>query len=451
MEVKMEVKRNSFVNKIKVNEIFKKKDTSVKLTDEQIKEQEKKDEEEMIRRNKIELEHLKLELENKDFKINSQLRDGRTPIYVSTCNGNLEAVKYLVEKGADTEIKEYENGNTPLMAAITLGYTDIIVYLISKNANIHAKNNNGDTPILFAALLGNMRLIMFLHQLGADINHKNNENISCILFAVGNVFFDIFKYLINNNAELDVIDCDRKHFFDLLIERKNIREIDECREMMIRYLHVHSMIKEDYETALLMAIFMKNTSKAIELIETKHADYKKMYSNKSSILHYVVLFNNIKLIEYLVDFKYDLNIPSLLHFCVDQNNDYILNQILKRTTKMINQYDKDYICTPLVRAVLCNKLQTAEILLMYSAKPNICVPGNYSALYFAIMSQNYEMVKMLVDYGADVNNCLRPYSLSSIHGNEMKGDSMLRYAMRCWNRDIIKLLESKNAIIQSEY
>jgi ankyrin repeat protein len=447
----MEVKRNSFVNKIKINEIFKKKDPNVKLTAEEIKEKEKKDEEDMIRKNKIEFEKLKQELANKDFYVNSQLKDGRTPIYVSTCNGNLEAVKYLIEKGADTEIKEYENGNTPLMAAITLGYTDIIIYLVSKKANIHATNNNGDTPILFAALLGNIKLIMFLHQLGANINHKSNENITCILFAVGNAFYDIFRYLITNNVELDVMDCDNKHLFDLLIEEKTIKEINECREMMIKYLHVHSMIKKDFETALLMAIFMKNTSKAIELIEKNHADYRKKYSNKLTILHYAVLLNNIELIEYLVDFKYDLNIPSLLHFCVDKDNDYILNQILKRTTRMINEFNSDYVCTPVTRAVMTNRLQTTEILLMYGAKPNICGSGNYSALYFAIMSQNFEMVKMLIDYGADVNNCTRPYSLSSIYGNEMSGDSMLRYAMRCWNQDIIKLLESKNAIIVSEY
>jgi ankyrin repeat protein len=447
----MEVKRNSFVNKVKVNEIFKKKDPNLKLTAEEIKEKEKKNEEEMVIKNKKELDHLKQELENNDFRINSQLKDGRTPIYVSVCNGNLEAVKYLIEKGADTEIKEYENGNTPLMAAITLGYTDIIVYLVSKKANINAINNNGDTPILFAALLGNMKLIMFLHELGADINHKSHENISCILFAVGNAFYDIFRYLITNNVELDVMDCDYKHLFDLLIEKKNIKEINECREMMIKYLYFHSLIKKDFETALLMAIFLKNTSKAIELIEKNHADYRKIYSNKLTILHYAVLFNNIELIEYLVDFKYDLNIPSLLHFCVDKNNDYMLNQILKSTRKMINEYNTDYICTPLVRAVISNKIQTAEILLMYSAKPNICGSGNYSALYFAIMNQNFDMVKMLIDYGADVNNCTRPYSLSSIYGNEMNGDSMLRYAMRYWNKDIIELLESKNAIIQSEY
>jgi ankyrin repeat protein len=448
----MEVKRNSFVNKIKVNEIFKKKDPNVKLTAEEIKEKEKKDADEMIRKNKIELDHLKKELENKEFKINSQLSDGRTPIFTCVCNGNLEAVKYLIEKGADTEIKEYENGNTPLMAAITLGYTDIIVYLVSKKANIHATNNNGDTPILFAALLGNMRLIMFLHQLGADINHTNNENISCILFAVGNVFYDIFKYLITNNVKLDIMDRDNKHFFDILIERKEIKEINECREVMIKYLHVHSLIKKDFETALLMAIFMKNTSKAIELIEKNNADYRKRYSNKLTILHYAVILDNIELIEYLVDFKYDLNIPSLLHFCVDKNNDYILNQILKSTRKMINEFNSDYVCTPVTRAVMTGRLQTTEILLMYGANTNICGSGNYSALYFAIMSQNFDMVKMLVDYGANVNNCTNPYRLSNIYGNnEMTGDSMLRYAMRCWNKDIIRLLESKNAIIISEY
>jgi hypothetical protein len=61
------------------------------------------------------------------------------------------------------------------------------------------------------------------------------------------------------------------------------------------------------------------------------------------------------------------------------------------------------------------------------------------------------MVEMLIDYDADVNNCIRPYSSIYRAENEMKGDSMLGFAMRRWNQDIIELLKSKNAKYQTEY
>jgi hypothetical protein len=52
------------------------------------------------------------------------------------------------------------------------------------------------------------------------------------------------------------------------------------------------------------------------------------------------------------------------------------------------------------------------------------------------------MVEMLIDYDADVNNCIKGYK---------NGNSMLCIAMKYGNNKIIKLLESKKAIYESEY
>jgi ankyrin repeat protein len=439
----MEYKKTAIIDKIKVNEIFKKKEKQVELTEEQKIEQRDKN-------NKIALEDLKEELKNKAFEINSQLKDGRTPLFFSAANGNIDAVKFLVENGANLEIAEYDMGNTPLMAAISINHMEMCLYLISKGANIHAKNKNGDTPIHFATILGNYSMLKLLHRLGCDINEKNNEGNSCILYAVGNNFIECFKYLIDLEIDLDVIDCDNKHLFDLMINNKN--------KLMMSYLHGMSLIKKDFNTALMMCIILNNdgnsngNKNAINLIDKYNAQYNYVYKNKMTALHYAILVNNVEIIKYLVEKNYNLAIPSLLHYCIDKKNDYFLTLLLKNKSVLINEYNSDYVCTPLVRAVLNDNITAVDILLLNDADPNISGSGNYSALYFAIMSQKYEMVKLLVDNGANVNNCLRPYSLTGIHGgNELKGDSMLRYAKRCWNRDIIELLESKNAIIQSEY
>jgi len=439
------MQKTSYVDKIKVNEIFKKKsnkDIYIELTNEQ-KEMKRNE------NNKIALENLKQEIKNKEFEINSQLKDGRTPLFFSAANGNIDAVKFLVENGANTEIVEYDMRNTPLMAAIYGGYTDICLYLISKGANINAKNKNGDTPIHFATILGNHSMLKLLHRLGCNYNEKNNEGNCCILYAVGNNFIECFKYLIDLEIDLDVIDCDNKHLFDLMINNRN--------KLMMSYLHGMSLVKKDFRTALLMAILLNNNGNsngnknAIELIEKYNADYNHVYKNKMTALHYAIRVNNKEIIEYLVEKNYNLAIPSLLHYCIDQKNDYFLTILLKNKSVLLNEYNSDYVSTPLVRAVMSDNINAVDILLLNDANPNISGSGNYSALYFGIMSQNYEMVKLLVDNGANVNNCLNPYSLSNIHGYGRKGDSMLGYAMRCWNKDIIDLLKSKNAIIQTEY
>jgi ankyrin repeat protein len=430
-----------WTDKAKITEIFNKKNTinnfinkvhkvnteSTNVTDEEryLKH---------LERNRQEFDFLKKQIKKKDFNINDPVSDGRTPLFFCTCNNNLEAVKFLIENGANTEIAEYESNNTPLMASLSLEFNDMSFYLVSKGANIHAKNKNGDIPIHFAAITGNLEMVKFLHSLGSDINQKNYESACNILYCVGNSYYDMFKYFVNFKCNLDVIDQENNHIFDLLIKYNNFNMMD--------YLYTKSLIDKDYNIALVMAVLLNKNDNAIQLIEKYKVNYKYAYSNKSSAIHYAIALNNVELIEYLVKHKYSLDIPSLLHFCVDCNNENILNIILHNTRKLINEYDNDYVCTPLLRAVLNNNFLATEILLMYGGNPNIKNNSNYSALYYAIINRNPKMVEMLIDYDADVNNCIKGYK---------NGNSMLCIAMKYGNNKIIKLLESKKAIYESEY
>ena len=63
--------------------------------------------------------------------------------------GNLPLVQYLIEKGADIEVKDYFE-NTPLHCASSHGYTDIVKYLLSKGANKNVKNQARLMPYDFA-------------------------------------------------------------------------------------------------------------------------------------------------------------------------------------------------------------------------------------------------------------------------------------------------------------
>jgi ankyrin repeat protein len=63
--------------------------------------------------------------------------------------GNLDVVKYLVEKGAD--VKAANNyGNTPLHLAADNCNLDIVKYLLEKGADVKAANKVGNTPLHLA-------------------------------------------------------------------------------------------------------------------------------------------------------------------------------------------------------------------------------------------------------------------------------------------------------------
>ncbi len=56
-------------------------------------------------------------------------KDGKTPLYWASFNGNIEVVKLLIDANADPNIAD-NDGNTPLHLASYYGRTDVVKLLL---------------------------------------------------------------------------------------------------------------------------------------------------------------------------------------------------------------------------------------------------------------------------------------------------------------------------------
>ena len=65
-----------------------------------------------------------------------------TPLHLAVGSGNLDMVKFLVEKGADINAKRADQG-TPLHWACSAGFTECVMYLIEHGASINAADRFG--------------------------------------------------------------------------------------------------------------------------------------------------------------------------------------------------------------------------------------------------------------------------------------------------------------------
>lgn len=117
---------------------------------------------------KFNLEILKLLLGAKDIQVNkySALSMGsyvweRTPLIAAAYNGNAEAVKLLLAKGAKVDLTDTyypisdvlgpEPRSTALTWAATRGHYDVVVLLVEAGARIEWVNANAITPLIAAA------------------------------------------------------------------------------------------------------------------------------------------------------------------------------------------------------------------------------------------------------------------------------------------------------------
>ncbi|WP_272679504.1 ankyrin repeat domain-containing protein [Providencia sp. PROV032] len=67
--------------------------------------------------------------------------------------GNLQAVKSLVEQGANIEQRDLRQ-RTALMAATHENRVDVARYLIERGADVNAKDNMQDSPYLYSGGVG---------------------------------------------------------------------------------------------------------------------------------------------------------------------------------------------------------------------------------------------------------------------------------------------------------
>lgn len=86
---------------------------------------------------------------------NGDIRDtqGRTPLYIASCYGQKETIKYLLEKGYDVNAID-KSGASALMCAIWNNKTNIAKYLIENGADVNVKNKWGNTALKQARFKG---------------------------------------------------------------------------------------------------------------------------------------------------------------------------------------------------------------------------------------------------------------------------------------------------------
>lgn len=95
-------------------------------------------------------------------------------LHASVLQGNNEAVRQLIEAGADLDQKD-AYGSTPLIIAATFGKPEAADLLIAAGADLEITNNEGSTPLHIAALFGREEIVGMLLDGGADRLQRNNE------------------------------------------------------------------------------------------------------------------------------------------------------------------------------------------------------------------------------------------------------------------------------------
>ena len=161
---------------------------------------------------------------------------GLTPVAVSILYKNLDAIKYLLKKGADPLLKldimpfnivqlimfpiepesridimeaclsngvdvnvKTSEGMTLLMMAVCMNTPVFLDFLLLKGADPSLRDNSGNTVLHYAAVLGDITVIEKCLSLGLDIESKNHEGKTPIMLAASSVKTEAVKFLLQKS------------------------------------------------------------------------------------------------------------------------------------------------------------------------------------------------------------------------------------------------------------
>ncbi len=112
-------------------------------------------------------------------------------------------VRLLVDRGADVNARS-KLGRTPLMSAAAIaGASETVRLLLAKGADPQAKDTHGNSALLTAADAGDPETVRLLLEKGLDANSADEGGNTALMSAAGNCDLEAVKLLLAKGADVN--------------------------------------------------------------------------------------------------------------------------------------------------------------------------------------------------------------------------------------------------------
>lgn len=338
-----------------------------------------------------------------------------------------EGISYLVKKGANIEALN-NAGEIPLHTAAKYDATDAIRYLVSAGSSLNAANKNGDIPLQSAVLNGAFKATQMLLAAGSPVNNQNYSGETALHQASKNNSAMIIQLLTAQGAQTEIQDS---HGFTPLITAAANDRYDAASELIKAKAVIDT---RDYlgstplyhavsgEYAALIRLFLVNNADIHALNAQELSPFKLSLSKNPQI---TPEFYTDKLIN-----KPDSSGDCVLHILVKSGQGQeALAQAIKHGANLDARNSKGD--TPLMLALKKGDLNAAEVLIQKGSSLFVSNADTRNPL-----SAIFEM-----DSGAR----MRLFSATGANSADFLGESMLHYAVRENNADVVSELLSLGA------
>lgn len=151
--------------------------------------------------------------------INARERSNRyTPLHTAAIAGNDDAVKFMLQHGADPDVID-EDGRTALMMASHYARSNTSFTLAQSKANLDLRDRNQTTALMFAARRGQIDAVRAMIARGAQLDLQEKSGMTALMYAARDGQPAVVRLLKDAGASTTASDSKGRTATDLALAK----------------------------------------------------------------------------------------------------------------------------------------------------------------------------------------------------------------------------------------
>jgi len=374
-------------------------------------------------------------------------RDGQTPLSLAAGRGDLDLVRILIREGAPVRrppgLESSRPWRSPAAAAL-LRHSDepMVRLLLSEGADA----NEDPAALISAAMQGDSSITALLLDAGADPDGSLREGVTPLMISAGAGHLGVVRALLAGGADPDRRDeragwtaaqwaaqSNRTEVVTLLagaapaeedltdlelVQAAARRDAARVRELLAAGANP-DMRSSTGSTVLAGAVYRGDPEVARALLEAG-ADMDRLSAGEIPLLQRAAQTGPPELVRILLDAGADPHAPGTATYAAGGGDLEVLRMLEEAGADLREHSDQ-----PLRSAASGGHVEVVRHLLQRGAVVDAANPSHVTALGHAVAFRAYDVVRMLLEAGADPRQADPESGWTPLMNAAMAGDSLM--------------------------